>query len=89
VNGGSLRTVYVAGCPTFDSADSSGEWATEYCWWPEDRYVTLADFAMLPDQPYQDVLAYAATLVRNLDPASVAQVHGAAVGFDDGGLVIL
>jgi hypothetical protein len=55
----------------------------------EDRYVTLADFAMLPDQPYQDVLAYAATLVRNLDLPSVAQVHGAAVGFDDGGLVIL
>jgi hypothetical protein len=89
VHGGSLRTLYVAGCLTFDSADPSGQWATEYCWWPADRYVTLADFAMLPEQPYQDVLAYAAALVRTLGPASVAHVDGAAVGFDDGDLVIL
>jgi hypothetical protein len=44
---------------------------------------------MLPDQPYQDVLAYAATLVRNLDPASVAQVHGAAVGCLSMGSVVV
>jgi hypothetical protein len=89
VHGGALRTLYVAGCPTFDSADSSGEWATDYCWWPEDRYVTLADFAMLPDQPYQDVLVYAAALLRSLDPTKQRNVEGAAVGFDDGDLVIL
>jgi hypothetical protein len=67
VHGGALRTLYLAGCPTFDSADSIGDWATEYCWWPADRYVTLADFARLPDQPYQDVLAYAAACVSSLD----------------------
>lgn len=89
VHAGALRTLYVAGCPAFDPADFSGEWATEYCWWPTDRYVTLADFALLPDQPYQDVLAYAAACVRRLDPTRVAHVEGAAVGFDDGDLVTL
>jgi hypothetical protein len=84
-----LRTLYVAGCPAFDPEDSDGDWATDYCWWPADRYVTLADFAMLPDQPYQDVLAYAAGLVRSLDPSRVPNVEGVAVGFDDGDLVIL
>lgn len=89
IHGGAIRTLYVAGCPSFDSTDSSGEWATEYCWWPEDRYVTLADFAMLPDQPYNAVLAYATNLVRSLEPTRLPNVDGAAVGFDDGDLVIL
>ena len=89
VQGGAVRTLYVAGCPTFDPSDASGEWATDYCWWPADRYVTLADFAMLPDEPHQEVLAYAAALVRSLDPAQAAEVEGAAVGFDDGDLVLV
>jgi hypothetical protein len=88
-HGGALRSLYVAGCPTFDAGDSTGDWATDYCWWPTDRYVTPADFALLPDQPYQDVLAYAAGLVRNLDATQIPTVEGAAVGFDDGDFVII
>jgi hypothetical protein len=88
VQGGARRTLYVAGCPTFEPADSSGEWATDYCWWPADRFVALADFPM-PGQPYQDVLACAAALVRSLDLTKVPNVEGAAVGVDDGDLVIL
>lgn len=29
--GDARRTLYVAGCPTFDATDSSGDWATDYC----------------------------------------------------------
>jgi len=89
VHGGALRTLYIAGCPTFDRMDPGGDWATDYCWWPEDRYVTLADFALIPDEPFQDVLAYAADSVRALDFSGIPTVEGAAVGFDDGDFVIL
>ena len=88
-SGGAYRTLYVAGCPTFDADDADGDWATDYCWWPEARYVTLADFAMLPGQPYLDVLAYAAELLRTLDVSAVPTIEGAAVGFDDGDFVVL
>lgn len=84
VRGGALRTLYVAGCSTFDSVDSSGKWATGYCWWPADRHVSSAHLAMLPDQPYQEVLAYAAALVRSLGPTKERNVEGAAVGYVDG-----
>lgn len=89
VHGGALRTLYVAGCPTYDPTDATGEWATDYCWWPEGRYVTLVDFAMLADDPYQDVLSFAVGLVRSLDPLSIPTVEGAAVGFDDGDLITI
>jgi hypothetical protein len=88
-HGGALRTLYVAGCPTFDPADPDGEWATEYSWWPEDRYITLEGFALLPDQPYQEVLTYAADLIRHLDLKGIPAVQGAAVGFDDGDFAVL
>ena len=57
--------------------------------WPVDRYVPLADFAMLPERAYQQVLDYAVALVRSLDPTGSADVDGVAVGFDDGDLVVL
>jgi hypothetical protein len=44
---------------------------------------------MLPDQPYQEVLAYAAALVARLEPTRTPTVEGAAVGFDDGDFVVL
>lgn len=88
-SGGAYRSLYIAGCPTYDPDDPHAEWATEYCWWPADRYVTLADFAALPDQPYGDVLTYAAELVRALDSTALPTVDGAAVGFDDGDFVII
>jgi len=88
-SGGGYRRLYVAGCPTFDAADKDGEWATNYCWWPEARYVTLSDFAMLPDQPYSEVLAYGTDLVRTLGVTALPGIEGAAVGFDGGDLVLL
>jgi hypothetical protein len=83
------RSLYVAGCPTFDPDDADAEWATDYCWWPEARYVAPADFAMPPDRPHPDVLTYGAALVRTLDVTALPAIEGAAIGFDDGDLVLL
>ncbi|MEV6414952.1 hypothetical protein [Kribbella sp. NPDC051718] len=87
--GDGYRSLYVAGCPTFDPDDADGEWATDYCWWPTARYVALADFAMLPDQPHANVLTYGADLVRTLDVTALPGIEGAAIAFDDGDLVLL
>ena len=79
--------MYVAGCPTFDANDPQGEWATEYCWWPEGRYVSVPSIASGADEDYPDVLERAAALVRELEPPSVPGVQGAAAGFDDGDFI--
>jgi hypothetical protein len=81
---GTTRHLYVAGCPTFDPADETGEWATEYCWWPDDRYVVAPNLATIPESSLTDVLQHAAALVTALRPQETLVVKGAAVGFDDG-----
>jgi hypothetical protein len=87
---GSRRYLYLAGCPTFDADDETAEWATEYCWWPDDRYVLLPTLAAIPEKRYAEVLDFAADLVRRLRPIdSAPQVQGAAVGFDDGDFVLV
>jgi hypothetical protein len=84
------RYLYVAGCPTFDADDETAEWTTEYCWWPDDRYVLLPTLAAIPDQRYVEALDFAADLVRRLQPIGNApHVQGAAVGFDDGDFVLI
>lgn len=35
-DGAPTRHLYVAGCPGFDP-DDEGDWACDYCWWPEGR----------------------------------------------------
>lgn len=84
VDGDARRTLYVAGSPEFDSEDADADWATDYSWWPEGRYVDLPGLADLPEGPYEDVLDYTIALVRDLNPLSIGAVEGAAVGFDDG-----
>jgi hypothetical protein len=71
------------------ASDPQAEWATEYCWWPDDRYVSVPGLASEPDEHYTDVLKRAATLVRALEPLSVPGVHVAAVGFDDGDFILI
>ena len=67
-----------------------GDWATEYCWWPDGRYVALASLASLPGESLADVLATACDLVRKLDPAAhLDEVRGVGVGFDDGDVEIV
>jgi len=89
VDNEAIRHLYVAGCPTFDP-DDDGDWACDYCWWPDGRYVLLPYLASLPDDPYELVLQVAADLMRDLEPASSAtQLEGVGVGFDDGDLELV
>jgi hypothetical protein len=83
-DGSSARHLSVAGCPSFDPDDDSAEWATEYCWWPEGRYVLVPGLAALDDSDPAAVLEYAAELVRELPDDTVPGVLGVATGFDDG-----
>jgi hypothetical protein len=80
--------VYVAGCPSFDPDDESAEWATEYCWWPEGRYVLIPGLAALDDREPAVVLEYATELVQTLNAHTVPGVRGVATGFDDGDLLV-
>jgi hypothetical protein len=58
--------------------------ATDYCWWPDGRYVLLPDLAAIPDSAYLVALDHAAALVAALRPQDALRVKGVAVGFDDG-----
>ena len=88
-DGASARNLYVAGCPTFDPDDDSAEWATEYCWWPDGRYVLVPGLAALDDREPAATLEYAAELVRALNADTVTGVLGVATGFDDGDFVLV
>jgi len=81
---GVSRHLYVAGCPTFDAGDETAEWATDYCWRPEDRYVQAPALAGLPASDFAEVLDHAVTLLERLRPQDAVPVQGVAVGFDDG-----
>jgi hypothetical protein len=87
--GASARHLYVAGCPSFDPDDDSAEWATEYCWWPEGRYVLVPGLAALDDREPAAVVEYAAGLVRGLNAHTVPGVLGVATGFDDGDFLLV
>jgi hypothetical protein len=81
---GVTRHLYVAGCHSFDPADEMAEWATDYCWWPDDRYVLASNLAAIPDSAYLKALDHAAALIEALQPQDTLGVKGVAVGFDDG-----
>lgn len=84
-------TMYVAGCPTFDLDDETAEWATDYVWWPDDRYVVPPSLASMPAADSADLIAvlkHATTLIRRLQPQHDVDVQGVAVGFDDGDFTI-
>lgn len=84
-----VRHLYVAGCPEFDT-DDDGDWACDYCWWPDGRYVRLPFLESLPNEPYGEILEASAALVRELRPAeTLSTVEGVAVGFDDGDFEIV
>jgi hypothetical protein len=86
------RTMYVAGCPTFDVDDETAEWATDYVWWPDGRYVVLPGLAgMSADglDGWDAVLDHAAAVIRRLRPQADVDVDGVAVGFDDGDFVLV
>ncbi len=76
--------LYVAGCPSFDAEDATAEWATEYVWWPEGRYLQLESAGVLESGDFREVLAAAVALVEDLAPWDDVEVDGIAVGFDDG-----
>lgn len=78
------RTLYVAGCPAFEANDPTAEWATDYCWWPDDRYVNLPDLAAFRDSQQSEILVHGAALVRTLTATLPTHIEGLAVGFDSG-----
>lgn len=84
---GAVRHLYVAGCPGFDAADDAGDWATDYVWWPEGRYVSPPNLAAHPGD-YPAVLRHAAAVVTRLAPQHDASVQGVAVGFDEGDFTV-
>jgi len=79
--------MYVAGTPTFDADDETAEWATEYVWEPQGRYVVLPVLAALPDEPYDNVLRHAAEVIGALGPWPDG--IGVAAGFDDGDFALV
>lgn len=81
--------LYVAGCPSFAAEDETAEWATEYVWWPEDRYVDLASVGITSSGLHREVLANVAAAVKRLAPWEDVDVAGVAVGFDDGDFEVL
>lgn len=88
-DGEAVRTLYVAGTPSFDADDETAEWACEYVWEAEGRYVVLPGLAALPAAPYEVPLTHAAEVVRQLRPWRGRDAVGVAVGYDDGDFVIL
>lgn len=84
VDGRVSRHIYVAGCPSFSTEDDTGEWATEYVWWPEGRYLSLEDAGIPASDDFPEVLAAVVALVKDLAPWDDVDVDGVAVGFDDG-----
>jgi hypothetical protein len=72
------------GAARSDAADETAEWATDYCWWPDDRYVLAPALAGLPSSEFTQVLDHAVTLIERLGPQDAVPVQGVAVGFDDG-----
>ena len=62
----------------FEAGDPSAEWATEYSRWPEDRYVHIPGLAATPDAKHEEILSYAASLVRSLPGTRLKGVKGAA-----------
>ena len=84
VNGGPGTHLYVAGCPSFDANDETAKWATEYVWWPDDRYFGLATAGVATEGHYTDVLDEVVALVKGLGPWDDVGIDGVAVGYDDG-----
>lgn len=88
--GQTVRTLYVVGTDSFDADDETAEWAAgDYLWEPEGRYVVLPVLASLPEQPYDVPLAHASDALRQVRPWTVSARLGAAVGYDDGDVVVL
>lgn len=88
--GGHQRTMYVAGCRTFDLDDEDAEWATDHVWLPNGRYIAPPSLASIRACrcDFTGVLEHAATLIRRLEPHVDVNVDGVAVGFDDGDFVV-
>lgn len=64
----------LAGTATFDAEDDTAEWAVgPYAWWPEDRYLAMAELQQLD---VGAAVAHAAEVVRSLSPWRDIAVDG-------------
>ena len=82
--------MYVCGTPSF-SADDGGDWACDYVWVPDARYLRLPGLAAIPTAHWQAALDHAVGVVTSLAPwqSSPSGVLGVGVGFDDGDVMVV
>ena len=82
--------MYVAGTPAFDPGDG-GDWACDYVWLPEDRYLRLDGLASIPIANWPAAVEHVLSVVRKVAPWDTApeSVLGAGVGFDDGDMHVV
>jgi hypothetical protein len=82
--------MYVGGTPTFATRDG-GDWACDYIWQPDARYLHLPGLAAIPTTDWQSALDHAVMVVTTVGPwqSAPGDVAGVGVGFDDGDVVIV
>lgn len=80
--------MYVSGTRSF-AADDGGDWACDYVWQPDARYVRLPGLAAVPTSDWQGALDHAVIVVTGVRPWETTHVAlgGVGVGFDDGDVV--
>ena len=82
--------LYVSGTASFDT-DDGGDWACDYVWEPDERYVRLPGLAAVPISDWRRALDHAADVVTGLGPwrSSPNSLAGVGVGFDDGDAILV
>jgi hypothetical protein len=81
--------MYVAGTPTL-ATDDGCDWACDYIWQPEARYLRLPGLAAIPTTDWQGALVHAVSVLTPVGPwESSAGVAGVGVGFDGGDVIVI
>ncbi len=82
--------MYVSGTASFET-DDGGDWACDYTWEPDGRYVRLPGLAAVPTSDWQRALNHAVAVVAGVEPwrTSPGPLAGVGIGFDDGDVTLL
>jgi hypothetical protein len=89
-DGNVRHTIYVAGTHGFDPHDG-GDWACDYSWEPDDRYLQLQGLAAIDPQNWLAAVDHAVAVVVAVKPWLTGPRHlqGVGVGFDDGDVEVV
>lgn len=81
--------MYVSGTASFE-ADDGGDWASDYTWEPDGRYVRLPGLAAVPTSDWQQALRHTVAVVTSVEPwrTSPDSLVGVGIGFDDGDVTV-